>query len=51
LWDLPNTILTPHNSWSSPHLEERAADLFLENLERYVAGEPLLNVVDKEAGY
>ena len=51
LWDLPNVILTPHNSWSSPHLEERAADLFLENLRRYVTGEPLLNVVDKKAGY
>jgi phosphoglycerate dehydrogenase-like enzyme len=51
LWNLPNVIITPHNSWSSPHLEDRAADLFLENLERYVAGRPLMNVVDKEAGY
>ncbi len=51
LWDLPNVIITPHNSWSSPHIEEREIDLFLENLRRYVAGEPLLNVVDKQAGY
>ncbi len=51
LWDLPNVIITPHDSWSSPHLEEREAELFLENLRRYVAGQVLLNVVDKEAGY
>lgn len=51
LWDMPNVIITPHNSWSSPHIEEREIDLFLENLRRYVAGEPLLNVVDKQAGY
>jgi phosphoglycerate dehydrogenase-like enzyme len=51
LWDLPNVIITPHNSWSSPCLDERAAELFLENLRRFAAGEPLLNVVDKRAGY
>lgn len=51
LWDMPNVIITPHNSWSSPHIEEREIELFLENLRRYVAGEPLRNVVDKKAGY
>ena len=50
-WDLPNVIITPHNSWSSPHIQEREIELFLENLRRYVSGEPLLNVVDKQAGY
>ncbi len=50
-WDLPNVILTPHNSWSSPHIQEREIELFLENLRRYVSGEPLLNVVNKQAGY
>ena len=51
LWGLPNVIITPHNSWHSARLQEREAELFLENLRRYVAGEPLLNVVDQEAGY
>ncbi len=51
LWDLPNVILTPHNSWSTPYLEERQKDLFLDNLERYLKGEPLRNVVDKALGY
>jgi phosphoglycerate dehydrogenase-like enzyme len=51
LWDLPNVIITPHTSGLSPQLYERSADLFLTNLSRYVAGEPLLNVVDKALGY
>jgi len=51
LWDLPNVIITPHTSGLSPQLYQRSADLFLENLRRYVAGQSLLNVVDKTAGY
>ncbi len=51
LWDMENVIITPHNSWSTPHLEEREAELFLDNLERYLRGEPLRHVVDKNLGY
>jgi len=51
LWSLPNVIITPHNAGSSPHVQRREEELFLENLRRYVAGEPLLNMVDKHAGY
>ncbi|NJN16007.1 MAG: D-2-hydroxyacid dehydrogenase [Oscillochloris sp.] len=51
LWDLPNLTLTPHISWSSPEIWPRTLGLFLENLRRYCAGEPLRNVVDKHAGY
>jgi len=50
-WDLPNVIATPHVSHSSPRVRERTLELFLENLRRWKAGEPLLNVVDLEAGY
>lgn len=35
----------------SPHYDDRASDLFAENLRRYLAGGELLNLVDKEAGY
>jgi phosphoglycerate dehydrogenase-like enzyme len=35
----------------SPRYDERALELFAENLRRYLAGEPLLNLVDKAAGY
>lgn len=51
LYDLPNVFITPHNSASSPHMEERVIELFLDNLGRLVRGEPLLNVVDKRRGY
>ncbi len=51
LWHLPNVIISPHVSGFTPHYDERAMALFAENLRRYVAGEPLLNVVDVRRGY
>jgi len=51
LWTLPNVLITPHTAGSSPRSHERLIDLFCENLRRYLAGEPLLNVVDKKVGY
>lgn len=51
LWGLPNVILTPHNSWSTPAMKTREAALFLDNLERYLNGSPLRNVVDPARGY
>jgi phosphoglycerate dehydrogenase-like enzyme len=51
LWKLPNAIISPHSSWASTRLYDRAADLFLDNLDRYRSGRPLRNVVDLEAGY
>jgi phosphoglycerate dehydrogenase-like enzyme len=50
-YDLPNVIVTPHTSWSSGRVLDRSVGLFCENLRRFAAGEPLLNVVDPEAGY
>lgn len=51
LWELPNVLLTPHVSGASPAYNDRLSDLFAENLRRYVAGESLLNLVDKERQY
>ena len=45
LWSLPNVIVTPHNSGWSPLNLERGSELFLANLDRYVAGRPLRNRV------
>jgi phosphoglycerate dehydrogenase-like enzyme len=51
LWTLPNVILTPHCSARSPRLGERTVQMFADNLARFAAGQPLLNIVDKQRGY
>jgi phosphoglycerate dehydrogenase-like enzyme len=51
LWSMENVIITPHYAGGHPGYDERAAAIFLDNLRRYVAGEPLRNVVDKREGY
>ena len=51
LWALDNAILTPHISNSSPKVRERSLALVAENVRRFKAGEPLLNIVDRAAGY
>lgn len=51
LWSLPNAFITPHCSALSPRLRERITQLFIDNLKRYQTGQPLQNVVDKQAGY
>lgn len=51
LWTAPNLIITCHSSSASAKREGRTMDLFAENVRRYVAGLPLLNVVDKRRGY
>ena len=51
LWTLPQVVITPHVAGMHPHYMERAADLFLANLKRYVAGEPLQHEVDPATGY
>lgn len=51
LWDCPRTIITPHNSPSSSQTRANVMSIMKENLRRYIAGEPLKNLVDKEAGY
>jgi phosphoglycerate dehydrogenase-like enzyme len=50
-YDLPNVIVTPQTSWSSGRVLDRSVGLFCDNLRRFAAGEPLLNVVDPSAGY
>lgn len=51
LWRMTNVIITPHVGGSSPREDERVAQVFLENLQRWVDKRPLLNVVDRELGY
>ncbi len=51
LWDLEEALISPHVAGFTPRYDERAAALFARNLARYVEGKPLLNLVDKSAGY
>jgi len=51
LWTMPNVVITPHVAADSDRQTERYLLLVTENLRRYVAGEPLLNVVDIQRGY
>ena len=48
LWDAPNTIITPHVAAASgAHLDQRRYAIVRDNLQRFVAGRPLRNLVDK----
>jgi phosphoglycerate dehydrogenase-like enzyme len=51
LWGLPNVLITPHVAGFREDYWEAATELFCENLRRFRAGWPLLNLVDKRAGY
>jgi D-2-hydroxyacid dehydrogenase (NADP+) len=51
LWDLDNLLITPHTAATSDKMWERHYALIKENLRRYLAGEPLLGLVDKHLGY
>jgi phosphoglycerate dehydrogenase-like enzyme len=51
LWDLESALISPHVAGFTPNYDRRAAALFARNLERYLSGEPLLNMVNKTLGY
>jgi phosphoglycerate dehydrogenase-like enzyme len=51
LWDLPNVVVSPHMSGDFAGWRETVVELFVDNLRRYLTGEPLRNVVDKTRGY
>lgn len=51
LYALDTAIVSPHVSGFLPSYDDRCTDLFAENLRRYLAGAPLLNLVDRARGY
>ena len=51
LWDAPNIILTPHRAGASQHRPRKIYEFFCAQLERYLKGEPVLNIIDKRKGY
>ena len=50
-WAYPNVIVTPHMAAGGQLIEERTHKILLDNFERYILGDNLLNIVDKKAGY
>lgn len=51
LLGLPNVLVTPHAGSVSPRFWERQSDLMADNLARYLRGESLVNLVDRDRGY
>lgn len=45
LWDMPQVLISPHNAAANRDLDDRVMDIFLQNLKRYLSGEPLRNEV------
>ena len=53
LWDLENLHITPHNAGviTDEDYDRLSTDVFLNNLDRFVNGEPLVNITDPIRGY
>jgi phosphoglycerate dehydrogenase-like enzyme len=51
LWDMPNVIVTPHVAAASPRYFEQVMHVFSDNLDRFLAGQPLRHTVDVARGY
>jgi len=51
LWGLPNVIITPHVGGQSARRIDDCTDFFCDNLRRFLAGDPLKNLVDKRLGF
>ena len=51
LWSAPNLVLTAHRAGASQHRPRKTFEFFRANLDRYLKGEELENIVDKKLGY
>jgi len=51
LWQLSNVFISPHCADASPESRERGFHILLDNIQRFLSGQSLRNVVDRTAGY
>ncbi len=51
LWTMPGVLITPHTAGHGPYLDERRYEVLLDNSRRFLAGQPLRNVVDKSSWF
>lgn len=50
-WEMDNVLVSPHSGSTSDRENERLTDIFCDNLQRYLAGQPLRNVLQPERYY
>ena len=48
---MPGVLITPHTAGYGPYLDDRRYDILLDNSRRFLAGQPLRNVVDKPSWF
>jgi phosphoglycerate dehydrogenase-like enzyme len=51
LWELPNVLISPHSASTMPDENRRIVDIFVDNLGRYLDGQPLRNMYERDRGY
>src|SRR5687768_4274948 len=51
LWTMPGVLITPHSAGYGPHLDDRRFSILADNCRRFLAGQPLRNVVDKTSWF
>ncbi len=51
LWTMPGVLITPHTAGHGPYLDQRRFEILLDNCRRFLAGQPLRNVVDKSSWF
>src|SRR5437870_1342252 len=51
LWTMPGVLITPHTAGFGPYLDDRRYEILRDNCQRFLAGQPLRNVVDKTSWF
>ncbi len=51
LWDMPNVVISPHSASTVEEENEKLTEIFVENLQRYIEGKPLKNLLNKKTLY
>jgi phosphoglycerate dehydrogenase-like enzyme len=51
LWKMPNVVMAPHIASYTDNQTRWAGEVFIENIRRHLAGKPLVNLIDRAAGY
>jgi phosphoglycerate dehydrogenase-like enzyme len=51
LWTMPGVLITPHTAGYGPYLDDRRYEILRDNCQRFLAGQPLRNVVDKTSWF